>query len=190
MIRVVACLLFAVALPAQAHQIWLEQQGGKAQLFFGEFNENLREASPGSLDRLQPSARVVSAKGETPVELAKGKNAFALKGAAGKGESLVAEDARYPVTERKQGEKTARMMWTPAARHVGDFAAREPKLTLDVLPAGKPGAFQVFYQGKPLHKAKVEVIAASGWSQTVSTDEQGAASVNLPPRCPSPAAKA
>lgn len=36
---------------AQAHQVWLENNGGQAQLFFGEFNDNLRETSPGALDK-------------------------------------------------------------------------------------------------------------------------------------------
>jgi uncharacterized GH25 family protein len=180
LLRAAACLLLLSVLPAEAHQIWLEQSGGKARLFFGEFNENLREASPGSLDKLQPMARLVSAAGEAPVELTKGKNAFALKAAAKAGDSLIAEDTRYPAFDRKQGEKTARTVWIPAARHVGDFASREPKLTLDVVPAGKPGAFKVFYQGKPLPKAKVEVIAASGWTQSLRTDDDGAASLALP----------
>ena len=36
---------------AQAHQVWIEQPGGKSAIArFGEFAENLREASPGYLD--------------------------------------------------------------------------------------------------------------------------------------------
>jgi len=32
--------------------IWLEPDGSGAKLYFGEFNENLREASPGLLEEL------------------------------------------------------------------------------------------------------------------------------------------
>lgn len=38
---------------AHAHQVWLESAGGQARLHFGEFNENLRETSPGSLDKFK-----------------------------------------------------------------------------------------------------------------------------------------
>ena len=46
-----ATLLLASLGTAQAHQVWLENDGGQAQLFFGEFNDNLRETSPGALDK-------------------------------------------------------------------------------------------------------------------------------------------
>jgi len=48
------------------------------------------------------------------------------------------------------------------------------------VPAGKPGAFKVFYQGKPLAKAKLELIAESGWKREFKTDEQGAVEAQLP----------
>ena len=47
------------------------------------------------------------------------------------------------------------------------------------MPAGKPGAFKVFYQGKPLAKAKLELIAESGWKREFKTDEQGAVDASL-----------
>ena len=48
------------------------------------------------------------------------------------------------------------------------------------MPAGKPGLFKVFYQGKPLAKAKAELIAESGWKREFKTDEQGAFEATLP----------
>jgi hypothetical protein len=48
------------------------------------------------------------------------------------------------------------------------------------VPAGKPGLFKVFYQGKPLAKAKAELIAESGWKREFRTDEQGAFEADLP----------
>ena len=39
---------------AAAHSIWVEREGDGAHIFFGEFDENLREGSPGLLDRLKP----------------------------------------------------------------------------------------------------------------------------------------
>ena len=59
----VALWLSTVAI-ASAHHIWLEVDGQNARIYFGEFGENLREASPGALDKLQPQAKAVSASGE------------------------------------------------------------------------------------------------------------------------------
>lgn len=173
-----AAALFAA--PAYAHQLWLEQDGDKAVLYFGEFHENLREASPGLLDRIEPKAQVVSAKGERAIDTAKGPGAFALATGAAAGESLLVEDTHFAILERKTGDKITRTARTMGARHALDFEAREPKLALDIVPAGKPGAFKVFFKGKPLAKAKVEVIAASGWAREGRTDAQGAIEVTLP----------
>src|SRR6478752_3099291 len=95
---------------ASAHHLWLESDGQGARLYFGEFEGNLREASPGLLDRFTPlpEAKVVGA-----------------------GDSIVAEQAR--VTERKQADKAVRTLGRLAARYVPDFAERTPVLTLDIV---------------------------------------------------------
>ena len=50
-------LSFGLIGSAAAHSIWVERDGDGARIFFGEFDENLREASPGLLDRLSPKPR-------------------------------------------------------------------------------------------------------------------------------------
>ena len=52
-----ALLSFGLIGSAAAHSIWVEREGDGARIFFGEFDENLREASPGLLDRLNPRPR-------------------------------------------------------------------------------------------------------------------------------------
>ncbi|HEY0715290.1 MAG TPA: cobalt ABC transporter substrate-binding protein [Polyangia bacterium] len=193
------------AAPAHAHQVWLEQDGKGARLYFGEFGENLRESSPGLLDKFaQPTAVVIAPQAERAATVTKEANGFALSGRAGKGESIVAEDPLYPIIERSgtragRGEepgamaaglvkasattpppKKTRMAWTPAARYIEDFSAQTPRLTLDVVPTGKPGALLVTFRGQPLPKAKVNVVAASGWERSLETDEQGRLEVALP----------
>jgi hypothetical protein len=58
--------LLGAVTPAQAHQIWIEQaEGQNAVVRFGEYGENLREASPGLLDKFaKVTATLISAKGE------------------------------------------------------------------------------------------------------------------------------
>ena len=169
---------------AQAHHVWIEQTAEGAQLFFGEFGENMREVSPGLLDKFGgPVAQRVSARGSEPLQVSKSATGFGRSARAGQGESLVAQDPAYPSFEIK-GDKPGRGIYVPAARLVTDLGKQEPKLTLDLVPtgvSGKDGAeFQAFFKGQPLPKAKVEVITPSGWAQTHHTDEQGRIKTSLP----------
>lgn len=180
----VLSLLLAAAGAAQAHQIWIEQPAGAkepAVVRFGEFGENLREASPGLLDKFgQVRAIRLDGKGEQPVDAVKGKDGYALPFRAEAGESLLAEDAAYPLYSFKQGEKQVSNWYRPAARLVTGHAALPPKLTLDVVPAGQPGQFRVFFRGQPLAKAKVSLVTQSGWAKEAHSDAQGLITFDLP----------
>jgi len=170
---------------AQAHHVWIEQDGKEAKLYFGEFGGNLREASPGLLDRfVKPVAHKVSAKGREAVPTTKTPGGFAMATVAARGESLIAEEPAYPISERKDGDKTTRSLYAPAARLVADYSAQTPQLTLDLVPTGKQDKdsveLQVFFKGQPLPKAKVEVSIAAGWAQEHKADEQGKLMVKLP----------
>jgi hypothetical protein len=175
-----ALLSLGLAAPASAHFLWLEPDADGTRLYFGEFEENLREASPGLLDRLTPlpEAKLIASSGAKPLKVEKSPTAFVIAGKAGLVDSIVAEQVR--VNERKQGDKVTRTLGRLAARYVPDFGERAPALTLDIVPAGKPGAFKVFYKEKPLAKAKLELINESGWKRELRTDEQGALVVALP----------
>ncbi|MBU0724014.1 MAG: DUF4198 domain-containing protein [Alphaproteobacteria bacterium] len=183
-----APMLVAFALsasPASAHQVWIEQKDGGAQLYFGEFGDNLREVSPGLLDRFTKlDASLLTNAGPRALTPEKGDKFFALDAKPGKSESIIAAETAYPAFERKEGEKTIRTVWTPAARYISDFSARTASLALDIVPTGKieGGAIemQVSFKGEPLPKAKVEVTALSGWARTHLTDEAGKFSITLP----------
>ena len=182
---ITAIVLVTTALAAQAHHVWLEQDAQCATLYFGEFGGNLREASPGLLDKFPgPVARRLGAQGESAVAVSKTPNGFAINTRAAAGESLVAEERSYPTSERKVADKTQRSIYVPAARLAGDLSAHKPVLTLDLVPTGtKTGdaiEFQAFYKGQPLPKTKVEVTTPSGWAQTHHTDANGKFSTTLP----------
>jgi len=166
---------------AQAHQIWIEQDAHSAQLYLGEFADNLRETSPGLLDKfVAPKASLIKAQTEQALSLSKQAGQFVLDGHAKADESLLAEETAYPSWQQQRGTQRLRHVWIPAARWVGDFSARAPKLTLDLVPSGQRGDFQVFYQGQPLPEAKVSVVAASGWARELKADRNGRFSVALP----------
>jgi Domain of unknown function (DUF4198) len=180
LLALAALLSLGLASPASAHFLWLEPEADGARLYFGEFEENLREASPGLLDRLTPlpEAKLVASSGAKPLKVEKFPTSFVITGGRGLTDSIVAEQVR--VTERKQGDKVTRTLGRLAARYVPDFSERAPTLALDVVPAGKPGAFKVVYKDKPLAKAKLELINESGWKRELRTDEQGTFAVALP----------
>lgn len=180
--RIAIAVLALAASAAQAHQIWIEQVAGQgAVIRFGEFGENLREASPGLLDKfVKPAATLVSAQGEKSADGVKTSTGFTLPFGAARGESIVAEDASYPLYTWKQGDKDTTNWYRPAARLVTDFAPLQPKLLLDLVPTGKPGEFRLFFRGQPKAKAKVVLVTQSGWAKEGQTDDQGLVSFDMP----------
>jgi uncharacterized GH25 family protein len=184
-VRIAAAALFCLASAgiASAHHIWLEVDGQGAKIYFGEFGENLREASPGSLDKLQPTVRAASASGARPLTVDKTANGFAVAGKLDAADSIVAEDERYPSFERNRDGVKSRGIYVPAARFLPDRTPRAAVLTLDVVPVAGD-KFQVVFKGKPLAKAKVSVITPSGWAREVHGGDDGTFTVALPWRGP------
>ncbi|MFC0241317.1 cobalt ABC transporter substrate-binding protein [Rhodopseudomonas telluris] len=174
--------LLGTILPAQAHQIWIElADGQKAVVRFGEFGENLREASPGLLDKFgKVTATLVSPKGEQKADATKSADGFSLPFAAAAGEAIVAEDANYPLYTWKQQDKEARNWFYPAARLITGFAAQQPKLVLDLVPTGQPGQFKLVFKDQPKPKTKVTLTTQSGWAKEAHTDAQGLVSFEMP----------
>jgi hypothetical protein len=178
-LAIAASLLALAPVAVSAHHLWVESSEAGTHVYFGEFGENLREVSPGRLDRLQPEAKAISATGEQALSVDKSPTGFVVTGKIDKGDSVIAADLRSPVQVRTRDGVTTRSAYRPAARFVPDLAPRKPALELDVVPAGD-GKFQVFFKGKPLAKNKVEVIAASGWVREERTGEDGVVAVALP----------
>ncbi|MDW5441943.1 DUF4198 domain-containing protein [Polaromonas sp. SM01] len=170
---------------AWSHHVWLEQDANGATLYFGEFGENLRETTPGLLDKfVAPTAQRISASAVQALNVTKTAKGFVLSGGAAKGESLVAEDLRYPISERKDGDQLVRSIYVPAARLVNTFDKQKPQLALDLVPTGIKGKdgveLQVFYKGQPLPRAKVEVVTPLGWGKELRGDDQGRILLSLP----------
>ena len=177
-----AATLLALSGAAHAHQIWIEQPAGQAaSIRFGEFGDNLREVSPGLLDKFgTPTATLLAPAGDKTANGVKTASGFQLPFTLGERDALVAEDARYPLRTFKRGDAEVTSRYYPAARWVSDFTTQQPRLTLDLVPAGQPGAFKAYYQGKPLPKAKVALVTQSGWAKEGRTDDQGLVTFDMP----------
>lgn len=179
LLSLLSTLMFSGA--AHAHQIWLEQTTKSASLYFGEFDRNLRETSPGLLDKItQKSATLSGDKGEQILNFTRKDNALELPARAAKNQTIYTEDVDFPVSEYKNGDLTVRSARILGARLVTSTAALAPKLTLDLIPNGKQGEFKVFYKGQPQAKTKVGLIAQSGWTREATTNEQGVVKFDLP----------
>lgn len=177
-----AALLLGLTATASAHQIWIEQPDGRnAVVRFGEFGENLRETSPGLLDKFgKPSGMLLSPAGEKTGDAEKFAEGFRLPFKAGEGESIVAEDAAYPLYEWKQGDRSTTNWFHPAARLITGFSEQKPRLVLDLVPTGTPGRFTLHYKGKPRPKTKVVLVTQSGWAKEATTDENGQVRFDMP----------
>lgn len=174
--------LAIIAAPAaQAHHVWLEQDGKTVKLQFGEFASNQRETTPGLLDKFgAPSATLIGSAGTRALALNKTARGFVVAGAPAAGESIIAEDSNYPTWETTTDGKVSQHVWAPAARLVTSAAALPARLTFDIVPTGKAGQFKVFYKGQPLPKTAVHAIVPSGWSKEATTDDTGAVQFDLP----------
>jgi uncharacterized GH25 family protein len=174
--------LLGAATAAQAHQIWVEQaEGQDAVIRFGEFGENLRELSPGLLDKFaKVTATLISPKGEQNSDATKTASGFTLPFRAAPGDGIVAEDANYPLYTWKQQGKDVTNRFHPAARFITGFAPQQPRLVLDLVPAGQHGQFKLTFKDQPKAKTKVTLTTESGWSKERHTDEQGLVRFDMP----------
>jgi hypothetical protein len=172
-------LTLAAASPASAHHIWLEKDGNAARLFFGEFGANLREASPGLLDKIVPTVRIDGAN-KPALRAEKTAGGYAISGSIGAGESVVADDPRYAASERKSGEVVTRSIYYPAARLIPDRAPRAATMPLDVVPGTTADTFKVVFKQQPLADAKVTVTSSSGWARDFKTGADGVMTAALP----------
>jgi uncharacterized GH25 family protein len=170
---VLACASLTAVTTASAHQVWLENTGGQARLHFGEFNENLRESSPGALDKFKgvPVLEQVAGTNTQRLDGKLGKDAFTYT-TTGTPDTLFAT-AAYPLIDRSKRNQPA-MVWQPSARWVAGLAKPvAPTAPLDLVPTGKPGELKVVYKGAPVPKAKVQLAAPSGWTREAEAGEDG-----------------
>lgn len=167
-------LLALSSFGAAAHQIWIEPAGKAYAVRFGEYDENLKETSPGLLDKMPtPEVNAYVGAEATSVAARKEGDGFALDLKLQKSGAIVAEVRNYPAFERKNGDQVTRGKWVPAARHVTGHAELTPKNILDIVPTGTAGKFRLYYRGQPLAKAKLTLVAPNGWQKPLQSDVQG-----------------
>ncbi len=152
---------------AAAHALWLESNKGEtaaAKLYFGEYAEDKRETSPGKLDNIvEPVVTVVDAKGtEKSVKASRENDHFAIPGGA----TVLVQALKQPIRE-PQAETSAPVQRRFLYARLGNGGA----LPLDI--HNSENLLRLSFQGKPVPKAEVIVIAPNGWEKHLRTDEKG-----------------
>jgi hypothetical protein len=159
-----AAMLIA-AVPAAAHQIWLEREGQTARAYFGEPVENVRERTGGLLDRV-PGPRAFTTDAAAATAMTRGADHFSATLPAGAGDVRLVEDG-YPPFGRE--EKTKLIMLAREGR-----SETRAALDLEIVPVTAGGnEFTVMFRGRPLPRAEVTLVAPPRWERRFQSDAQG-----------------
>jgi hypothetical protein len=159
-----------LSLNVSAHALWLEDNAG-VKLYFGEYNENLRESSPGRLDSIiDPVATVIDNAGNAkPVNPTRGSSYFSIPEG---GAAVLVQALKQPIRE-PQGEIPAPTL----KRYLYARIGKGGSLPLDIESSGN--LLRLSFLGKPVPKVEMIVIAPNGWEKHVNTDEKGEAPLSL-----------
>jgi hypothetical protein len=163
-----------LALPAAAHQLWLEREGDAARLYFGEPVENQRERTGGLLDRI-PNPKVFVADPASPLPAQRQADHFAIALPRGAGDVRMIEDG-LPPFGRPGAEKVKSVMLAREGR-----TETRQAMELELVPVAAGGNdFVLLLQGKPLARTEVTLVAPPRWERRLRTDEAGRVSFETP----------
>jgi hypothetical protein len=174
----ITTLLYALPLIANAHYIWIERGAKTARVYYGEVAE-VREQSPGRMDVIQ-GLKAASAGAVLGVK--RTQRYFELNGVLAS--QIVAIEPSIEVKDwSSSGIGIVKPMYY--ARHsewplkAAITGSKEQKL--DIQPvAGSKDTFLVLFDGKPLPKNKLVIVAPNDWEQEHKTDDAGKVKVMLP----------
>jgi uncharacterized GH25 family protein len=188
----ITALLALVTLQAKAHYIWIEldaeAKAGKPQevrIYYGEYNEGVREVKGGRLEELQGIvAWVISPDGkQTPLAITTEAKYFKTSFTPtleGKYVVVAINTVRDVVDWSKSDIGIVRpVYYTSRAVVVGatETAVANLPAQAEVLitPAAQgKNTFNVLFRGKPLANAKIFFHAPNEWSKELKTDADGA----------------
>lgn len=174
-----AVLALLQSMPSHAHYLWFEPVDGQARLYFGEYENGVREKTGGRLDTIaKPEVLTNPVTGKPAIAAFERKEDYlAIK--ANASDALIAHETSMKVkdlTKNKIGIVKP-MYYARFATNAAEAPART--VGLDIQPLGS-NKVRINLHGKPLGKAKLMVYAPNQWMQELSTDDAGEASVKTP----------
>ncbi len=174
-VRSALCLLLlATANSIVAHSVWIEPVGDSLAIRFAE-PDGTYEKSPGHLDHLTPPiAFTVVTNSPAPLDAPKKADHFRL--VASRPADTACAETSFTVRDGRKPCFYAR--WEPSLA-----IASTPRLTLDLVPTGKPGEVRAWFRGRPLagitatlrrpDGAEIELTADTGGFLQLDTDRPG-----------------
>ncbi len=166
--------LFAMPLPAMAHQVWLEREGGTVRAYFGEPVEGMRERSGGLLDRIA-GPRIFIGDPSKPLPLRREADHIQASLPAGDGDVRLVEDSLAPYG-RVPEQRTRPIMLAREGR-----AETRSVMDLELVPvAPNANSFTLLLRGNPLPRAEVTVVAPPRWERRLHTDAEGRVTIATP----------
>ena len=167
--KVLAVLAVVLTWPAAAHNLWIEpaEEGG-LRARYGEPEIRMLERSPGKLDTLVPLRAEAPARRPAALDWRKAADAYLLHDTDALTDALV--EARGSAGRSRY-----------YARHAAwPLKAAQPAMALDIVPTGQADTFAVFFQGAPLTRGTLKVIAPSLWLQVHDIDGHGRVRIHTP----------
>lgn len=175
-IIVLGLLALVQSTAAQAHYIWLEQVDGQTKLYFGEYENKLREKTGGRLDTIAAPAAMTLDNKALQVATKRAEDYIAIEGASN--QPVIAHELGMKVKDMsKYHFGIAKPMYY--ARIGSGNAESMSNHALDIQPLGD-NKVRINLNGKPLAKAKLKVIAPNQWLQELDADDNGEATYNVP----------
>lgn len=185
--------MLAVSPKAEAHYLWVETVEQKDKnntvrldVYYGEFEESLRETAGGRLDEVttieaNPHAKFDKKEDhfETfiPLNLLPDSAIVQIQEL----DRPVKDWTKYDIGVVKPNYYVS--AYYPVSRkNTLELKVPEHKMTLGIYPIslGKEIVVKVFFKGEVLPGAKVNVHAPNGWSKEFKTDPSGMARFSLP----------
>lgn len=170
--------------PASAHYLWIDAapDGLSARIFFGEYQEDVREISGGRLDEMvRHETFVIPVTGDKqPVETTIAKDHFVIS-TSSRVRGFLTQKLDSEVKDwRKSGIGIVKPMFYARAWIPGTELPK-PELKLDITPADPSGkSIRVSFNGQSLNHAKVNVHAPNLWSRELETDNEGLLTIPTP----------
>lgn len=158
-----AAAAMLIAVPAVAHEIWVEHDGkGPARIYLGEPNEVVPAAGDPEFHHLQ-KPQLVGGTGALT------RRANHIEAAvSGAGDVRVRDDAVFEPWQSGAAKQGA-IFYARAGR-----SETSHKLDLELVPVAANGdQFTLFFRGKPLANAKLSIVTPDRWQKGFVTDGEG-----------------
>lgn len=162
----VACALFA--LPASAHEVWIERDAtGPARIYLGEPADVMPEAGDPEFRNLK-APKLLHADASKSAPLVRRANHIEAA-ITGSGDVRLTDDNVFAPWEGEGGKWEGVVYYARAGREEPGTA-----LDLEISPvSANADSFAVSWLGKPLAGAKVTVVNADRWQKSFTADARG-----------------